>query len=337
MVIMKKTIGCFLVVFSIIILQSCSTSQKVTVQGIPGTEIYSPTMSKLGVIGSNAQVTFKISSDDYFSYLMSKNAGSNELIPFALDYKNHSYIGSQVLTYLGYGIAAAGAFSCLVAGVTCIGDDFEEVGAPFAVAGGGAVLLGMAIGGPANSRSSQTQYEHKYKYLSVQNTNQDLQFTQIMDVGYNKTLQNDDNKYLATPTSESTSSKGSSTVARRKFSVSKRTLTDNANYVSGTYTGSGYLAQKGKVIEEYSAMKVVVLRIDNNTVNIDVVENGESYFSSKAKYQIKKKGKNTYVLSLDGISDAFITIDKAGHLTYTHPKVNIDGEIYTLNITANKK
>ena len=195
----------------------------------------------------------------------------------------------------------------------------------------------MAIGSPANSRSSQTQYEHKYKYLSVQNTNQDLQFTQIMDVGYNKTLQNDDNKYLATPTSESTSSKGSSTVARRKFSVSKRTLTDNANYVSGTYTGSGYLAQKGKVIEEYSAMKVVVLRIDNNTVNIDVVENGESYFSSKAKYQIKKKGKNTYVLSLDGISDAFITIDKAGHLTYTHPKVNIDGEIYTLNITANKK
>ena len=97
------------------------------------------------------------------------------------------------------------------------------------------------------------------------------------------------------------------------------------------------MAQKGKVIEEYSTMKVVVLRIDNSSVNIDVIENGESYFSTKTKYQVKKKGKNTYVLSLDGISDAFITIDSAGHLTYIHPKVNIDGEIYTLNITANKK
>ena len=137
-------------------------------------------------------------------------------------------------------------------------------------------------------------------------------------------------------TSKKTSSKSSSTVARRKFSVSERNLIDDANYVSGTYTGSGYLAQKGKVIEEYSAMKVVVMRIDNNMVNIDVVENGESYFSSKTIYQIKKKDKNTYVLSLDGISDAFVTIDNAGHLTYIHPKVNIDGEIYTLNITANK-
>ena len=334
---MKKIIGCFLVVFSEIMLQSCTTSQKITVQGIPGTEIYSPTMSKLGVIGSNAQVTFKISSDDYFSYLMSKNAGSNELIPFALDYKNHSYTGTQVLKYLGYGISATGVFSCLVGAATCFNGDFDEVGAPFAAAGGGAVLLGLAIGGPAGSRSSQTQYEHKYKYLSVQNTNQDLQFTKIIDVGYNKTLQNDDNKVLATPTSEKISNNNSSTVARRKSSVSRRSLTDNAKFVSGTYTGSGYLAQKGRIIEEYSAMKVVVLRIDNNTVNIDVVENGESYFSTKAKYQVKKKGKNTYVLSLKDISDAFITIDNAGHLTYIHPKVNIDGEIYTLNITANKK
>lgn len=327
-----------MVVFSIIMLQSCTTSQKVTVRGIPGTEIYSPTMSKLGVIGSNAQVTFKISSDDYFSYLMSKNAGSDELIPFALDYKNHSYTGTQVLKYLGYGISAAGAMSCLIGASTCINGDFDEVGAPFAAAGVSAVLLGMAIGWSADSRSSQTQYQHKYKYLSVQNTNQDLHFSKIADVGFSKNLHKDGNDETITSTSVRPRIAGTSTTtAKRKTSVSRRTLTDNANFVSGTYTGSGYLAQKGKVIEEYSAMKVVILRIDNNTVNIDVVENGESYFSSKTKYQIKKKGKNTYVLSLEGISDAFITIDNAGHLTYIHPKVNIDGEIYTLNITANKK
>lgn len=334
---MKKIIGFFLVVFSIIMLQSCTTSQKITVQGIPGTEIYSPTMDKLGVVGSNAKVTFKISSDDYFSYLMSKNAGSNELIPFALDYKNHSYIGTHAIKWTGYSILGMGAVLSLAGGAACIGGDGDEVGGPLLAAGGGAALLGTVVGMPADFRSNQIQYDHKYKYLSVQNTNQDLQFTKIIDVGYNKKLQNDDNKYIATHTYERTSSKSSSTVARRKSSVSRRSLTDNAKFVSGTYTGSGYLAQKGKVIEEYADMRVVVLRIDNNTVNIDVVENGESYFSSKTKYQVNKKGKNTYVLSLEDIPDAFITIDNAGHLTYIHPKVNIDGDIYTLNITANKK
>ncbi len=335
---MKKTIIFLLVAFCMILLHSCSTSQKVTVQGVPGTEIYSPTMNKLGVIGSNAQVSFKISSDDYFSYLMSKNAGSNELVPFALDYKNHSYVGTEVLKWFGYGIGAAGAMSCLIGASTCINGDFDEVGAPFAAAGGGAVLLGAAIGMPAEARSNQTQYEHQYKYLSAQSTNQDFRFAKIVDMGYKKTLQNDDvNEAVATTTINSTNGETSSTVARKKSSVSKRTLIDNAKLVSGTYSGTGYLSQKGKIIEEYANTKVVVLRIDNNTVNVDVIESGESYFSTKNKYQVTKKGKNTYVLSLKGIPDAFITIDKAGHLTYIHPKVNIDGEIYTLNITATKK
>ena len=174
---------------------------------------------------------------------------------------------------------------------------------------------------------------NNYKYYKNQSTNQDCRFVSFLDNGEKKNIvPTSFSDVTSTITKETTS-----TIARRKSTVSKRTLNDYAKNVSGTYTGAGYLAQKGKVVEEYSAMKVVVLRIDNNRVNIDVVENGESYFSSKTKYQVKKKGKNTYVLSLEGISGAFITIDNAGHLTYIHPKVNIDGEIYTLNITANKK
>lgn len=337
MVVMKKYIGFLFVTFSVLLLGSCSTSQKVTIHGVPGTEIYSPRMERLGVIDSNAQVSFKISSGVYFSYLMSRDAGSNQLVPFALDYKNHSYPGPQVLKYLGYGITAAGALSCLVSVSTCLNGDFEEVGTPFAAAGGGAVLLGAAIGMPAEARSKQTQYEYKYKYLSIQNTNQDFRFAPIVDLGDKKTLQNDDVSETVATTINHNDSATSSTAARKKSSVSRRTLNDNAKLVSGTYSGTGYLAQKDKIIEKYSNVKVVVSRIDNNTVNVDVIENGESYFSTKSKYQVKKKGKNTYVLSLNGIPDAFIKIDNAGHLTYIHPRVNIDGEIYTLNITATKK
>ena len=168
--------------------------------------------------------------------------------------------------------------------------------------------------------------------LKFHQANVDL-YQQITDE-YDSYINNNEHthSYTSTITKETTS-----TIARRKSTVSKRTLNDYAKIVSGTYTGAGYLAQKGKVIEEYAKIKVVILRIDNNNVNVDVFENGESYFSKTNKYQVMKKGKNTYVLSLDGISDALITIDNAGHLTYIHPKVNIDGEIYTLNLTANKK
>lgn len=333
---MKRLIEILGIVVCVILLHSCTTSQKVTVQGTPGTEIYSPTMERLGVVGHNGKVSFKISSDDYFSYLMSKNAGANELIPFALDYKRHGFIGTQILKWTGYTVVTAGAFSALVGGIACIGGDGDEVGGPFLAAGGGAAALGAIIGMPADMRSNQTQYEHKYKYLSVQETNQDVHFNQIVDVGYRKTKQNYDNN-APHVSDKANNGSSSSTATRRKSSVSKRTLNDNAKLVSGSYFGTGYLTQKGKVIEEYAKIKVVILRIDNNNVNVDVFENGESYFSKTNKYQVTKKGKNTYVLSLDGISDALITIDNAGHLTYIHPKVNIDGEIYTLNLTANKK
>lgn len=333
---MKRLIELLGIVICVILLHSCTTSQKITVQGTPGTEIYSPAMERLGTVSSNGKVSFKISSDDYFSYLMSNNAGANELIPFALDYKRHSFIGTQILKWTGYTVVAAGAFSALVGGIACIGGDGDEVGGPFLAAGGGAAALGAIIGMPADMRSNQTQYEHKYKYLSVQETNQDVHFTQIVDVGYRKTKHNYDNN-APHVSDRANNGSPSSTATRRKSSVSKRTLNDNAKLVSGSYFGTGYLTQKGKVIEEYAKIKVVIARIDNNNVNIDVFENGESYFSKTNKYQVTKKGKNTYVLSLDGISDALITIDNAGHLTYIHPKVNIDGEIYTLNLTANKK
>lgn len=174
---------------------------------------------------------------------------------------------------------------------------------------------------------------NNYKYYKNQSTNQDCRFVSFLDNGEEKNIAPTSfSDVTSTITKETTS-----TIARRKSTVSKRTLNDYAKIVSGTYTGAGYLAQKGKVIEEYAKIKVVILRIDNNNVNVDVFENGESYFSKTNKYQVMKKGKNTYVLSLDGISDALITIDNAGHLTYIHPKVNIDGEIYTLNLTANKK
>lgn len=326
---MKRLIELLGIVVCVILLHSCTTSQEITVQGTPGTEIYSPTMERLGVVDSNGKVSLKISRYVYYSYLMSKNARTNEFVPFALDYKYCNNTLAGAVYYVGLSAILTGA---LVTGISlAVGDTPEITGIGAAMLGTGALT---AI--PSNLYYLKTHDLDQFKYLNKQRTNQDFIFLPIKDTGYNKTLQNDSNKYLETPTSEE-SSDSSPAVTRRKSSMSRHSLTNNAKLVSGTYSGTGYLAQKDKIIEKYSNVKVVVSRIDNNTVNVDVIENGESYFSTKSKYQVKKKGKNTYVLSLNGIPDAFIKIDNAGHLTYIHPRVNIDGEIYTLNITATKK
>lgn len=326
---MKRLIELLGIVVCVILLHSCTTSQEITVQGTPGTEIYSPTMDRLGVVDSNGKVSLKISRYVYYSYLMSKNARTNEFVPFALDYKYCNNTLAGAVYYVGLSATLTGA---LVTGISLAVGDTPEI----TTLGAAMLGIGALTAIPSNIYTKKTHDFDQFKYLNKQRTNQDFIFLPIKDTGCNKTLQNDSNKYLETPTSEE-SSDSSPAVTRRKSSMSRHSLTNNAKLVSGTYSGTGYLAQKDKIIEEYSNVKVVVSRIDNNTVNVDVIENGESYFSTKNKYQVKKKGKNTYVLSLNGIPEAFIKIDNAGHLTYIHPRVNIDGEIYTLNITATKK
>lgn len=105
---MKRLIEILGIVVCVILLHSCTTSQKVTVQGTPGTEIYSPTMERLGVVSSNGKVSFKISRHSYYSYLMSKNAGANEFVPFALDYKHCNNTLAGAASWLGVSLAGAG-------------------------------------------------------------------------------------------------------------------------------------------------------------------------------------------------------------------------------------
>lgn len=171
--------------------------------------------------------------------------------------------------------------------------------------------------------SNTQSYDH-YNYIKKQTTNQDFTFAPFVDNGEKKSA-------LLTHKVDVISSGAEASSAR------KRSLNDNAKMVTGIYTGTGHLSQAGNAIEEYASIQVVVTRMDNNNVWIDVVESGESFFSSKTQYQVEKKGRNTYMLSLNGMPDAYITIDNHGTLTYMHPQVKIDGEFYTLNIEAKKE
>ena len=180
---------------------------------------------------------------------------------------------------------------------------------------------------------SGDQGDYNYKYLKEQSTNDDFPFVPIVDNGIKKTalMQSDGESTLDSSSAEV----ASTTVVKRNSSTAKRKSIDFAKIISGTYVGSGSLLQKGNVVESYRSVKVVISRKDKNKVDVNVIESGESFFGSELEYTIRKTDDG-YELVLNGIATAVISIDHNGKLSFTHPKVNIDGELYTLSINAEK-
>ena len=180
---------------------------------------------------------------------------------------------------------------------------------------------------------SGDQGDYNYKYLKEQSTNDDFPFVPIVDNGIKKTalMQSDGESTLDSSSAEV----ASTTVVKRNSSTAKRKSIDFAKTISDTYVGSGSLLQKGNVVESYRSVKVVISRKDKNKVDVNVIESGESFFGSELEYTIRKTDDG-YELVLNGIATAVISIDHNGKLSFTHPKVNIDGELYTLSINAEK-
>ena len=91
-VLMKTNIKLLLVVGMFISLFSCTTSQKITVYGVPETEIYTPNKVKLASIDNTGKAEIKLPSDGYYGLLLSHNKTQDTYIPFALDYKRKNYL-----------------------------------------------------------------------------------------------------------------------------------------------------------------------------------------------------------------------------------------------------
>ena len=328
---MKKTYISLLLGIFCCILSGCTSSQNLTVKGMPGTTIYTPNMEKVGVVENNGKAKITLPRDGYYAYLLSQRNGSDLLIPFALDYKHKSYAGTNALCGLGYFIGGLGA-ACVGTGIAAYIGGTNDTGSTFCGAGAAALLVGVLIAGPADSRLSQTQYDHKFKYLPWQITNEDMNFMPIVDNGINKTASLEKQEAPAKPHAINMSASSSST-AKRRTSTSTRSIRDYGKAISGRYVGFGTLSKGNETVERYKEISINITRITANTVSVEVIVDGEPFFNANSEYTIKRTN-NVYNMTLKGIPSAIITIDNNSILTYNHPKVNIDGDIYTLSITA---
>ena len=136
-------------------------------------------------------------------------------------------------------------------------------------------------------------------------------------------------------TISATSSTGSSTSTKKLNDKSTKSFKNHAATVQGSYIGTGTLTLNGQVIESYKDIKVKITRTDDNSVDVIVTEsNGVDFFNEPATYTITKDTNGNFTLTHDDIAKATIKIDRNKKAIYLHPRVNIDGDIYTLKITA---
>lgn len=341
------------------LLASCSTTQKIQVSGLAGTEIYTPGLTKVGTISGTGTAEIILDSDAYYAYLLSKNNGSDQYIPFALDYEEKNYTWAKIAKGVGYPFMIAGGIACLSGLiVSSINSDNTNsaivglcglgigLGGLFGVAGGSSVL---------NSIEGQC----RFKYLKTQSTNQDFFFEKPQFITVDELPSTEEKKEsetkkeeesivatkATTQTSKTTKkvvapaqSEATSKSTKKLTSKSTKSLKDYGLAVEGIYVGSGSLSLGTEVIETYDDIVVKIVRVDNNSVEVSVVEsNGSDFFSEASIYTIKKGSNNTYTLTHNDIAKATIKIDKNKKAIYIHPRVDIDGDIYTLKITATLK
>ncbi len=316
----------------VLFLSSCSTSSKFIVDAAPGTKILTPDHVIVAVADNQGKAMVTISDDEFYAFLLSNQPGSIEYVPFALDYKYKSYVGTRAQEWLGWGMLGGATVGLIVATAALAGGD-EDIATPAWLLTCGLLGGGMGMGLPAHFRSGQRNQKNQYKLLTNQKLNNDLPISHPQLVSKSpireKTVQ--DIPVVVAPDSSTISSKK---IGQR----SNKTLKDYGSQLKGTYIGVGKLMKGKEIIESYDNISVVITRIDKDLVLVNVVEsNGEPFFPSESRYKIDKKITNSFELTLEGISTAKIKIDKNRSMHYLHPKVNIDGDIYTLSIDGNLK
>lgn len=322
----------FIAIMVVALLTSCSTTEKFLVSGTPNTKIYTPEYTHVGTIGSDGTAKIELTSNHYYAFLLSKDATSDTYIPFALDYKYNSHAGASFLKYIGMGTAFAGLIPMLSGTIALAAGD-DDIGDTMLGIGSIATLTGVAIGMPADSRSQQTSYEYQFQYLNNQSTNSDLHFTKVAFTEPHKNAEQVSRHDVSTPTIVEETS-----VSRKQLTEkSTKTLKNYGKQVANTYVGTGKLTQNKMTIESYSNIKVKIEYVNKDEVRVNVTEsNGSDFFTNYSLYKVEKKKNGSYLLTHSKIASATITIDANGNLKYNHPKVNIDGEVYNLQITTYK-
>lgn len=343
---MKKLFG-FLPLLMLLMLFSCGAPQKISVSGKPGTKIYSPNMRFMGEVSSSGTAVVSMDKDNYYAYLLSKDEGSSEYVPFALNYNRDLHSGEKAAIVLGGITSFTGSFG----GIICLLAGAEGAVAPFLFAS--AAGLGIMIF-PALA-TELDQFEWSYSYVKKQRTNQDIAWTPITQTAEYKTIakkgtSKSNNKQTVRPdvvesaavveekviSSEVFVGSNTEQTASKPKKQKNESSIDYSSKVTGTYIGKGKLINSGEVVEKYNSVKVKITPKSENIVSVDVImSNGLPFFRNSMTYKITKSDEK-FVLKSSNVNST-ITIDEYDEMIYINHNVEDRGEMCTLKINAEKE
>lgn len=326
----------------ILLITSCSTTEKFSVVAPTGTKIYTPNnkYTPKGISYGN-KIKIEIPSDMYCGFILAKTSDSDLEIPIGVDYMTKRHQGTKFALYTGGIIEVIGASAVVGAAVTmgamAIGGSEVDPMMPILGAGAAASALGAAIYCPAENRLDQISYNYNFGYEKIQTIRVPTLSSKLLNPNPPK-----DGSVKASKSKSTTRKKASSgkEVTPEESSTSSKvssSRTDNARKVQGTYTGRGKLMYGKSVDEKYDEISVIIERIDKTHVNVRIIESGEDYFDTPLTYVVKKEKSGNYSLKIDKLPEASIIISSKGELTFLHKKVNIDSQIYTLEIIGEKE
>lgn len=98
---MKQIINFLTVCLLACSISSCSSYQKLTIKGKPGTAIFAPVEDKepkkLGIIEDNGETIIKVNRSRYYPFLLTYNAETGNYHPFGLNYKYDAHTKRQLI------------------------------------------------------------------------------------------------------------------------------------------------------------------------------------------------------------------------------------------------
>ena len=271
-------------------ISSC-TSQKVTIKGTPGTEIYIPAKKdeykKIGVIEDDGKTKIKIKKKNYHPFLIAYDIEKNNYYPIGLDYKYKRFY------WRNFWWIPAIIPTLYISEVIYLQD---------------------------------YQAHEGYEYLDVQSININRPNAPYANTGERRKVKGSKKASSSLLSKSSSSSSHSSKLLRTNY----------GKQLQGEYTGNGKLLQGNSTIERYSNMTINITPVDKNSVSVKVLMDGSEEVLAPCNYKIGNQGDNYFVLTSEDDESAIIEI-KNSKAVYNNPNVNIDGEIYNLQITAEKE
>ena len=325
-----------LVISLICCMTSCATKEKFAVYGPQATKIYTPAnlYAPVTITAPSDKVDVSISSDMYCGYILAQAPGSDLKIPIGLNYKIKRHNGTKTMYLASLIVTSIGMGGALGGGAMLIADSESPGGAVLGISAGvGAV--GAFGGMVSQARMNQTAYDYNFGYEKKQKIEMPPLSTTLLNPNLPKGYVEEIKEKKDSTRKKASSGKDIVPDTQRSSKVNK-SRSDIAKNVEGSYSGTGLLLYGKKVEEQYSDITIILERLDKSHVSVRIIESDEEYFDMPLEYVVSKGKNGSYLLSIEKLPEASIKIASNGTLTFMHKKVNIDNEIYTLEISGKK-